>query len=237
MPSSVFTFLAGAGALSLIAVASTAWPLLRRWPDSPPGLTEPVTALDRPPATGGTPQPQRGLAAVLALAVPTLAVAVYALVGQPASWWADASEAATPLAVLEQRTRHQPQDAAAWQALALAQEADGQLAAAQTSWREVTRLRPQDPDAWLALAVSTAMGQPQGLAGEPEALIVRALSLAPDHVQALALAGSARYDQRDFAGAVAHWERLLPLVEAGSPLARSIEDSLARARAAGTRQP
>lgn len=92
-------------------------------------------------------------------------------------------------------------------------------------------LNPTSPDALLEQAVDVAMRQPErGLAGEPERLIAEALRLAPQHVQALALAGSARFDQKDYAGAIRHWEPLLERVEPGSDLARQIEGSLATAR-------
>ncbi len=103
-----------------------------------------------------------------------------------------------------------------------------------------TRPPPAATDEVQALldrAVTLAMQQPQGLAGEPEALIQQALQLAPTHPQALALAGSARLDQGDAAGAIAHWEQLLSQVEAGSELARTIQQSMARAQQVQKKTP
>lgn len=90
---------------------------------------------------------------------------------------------------------------------------------------------PTDAQTLLDQAVNLAIRQGErGLAGEPERLIQAALRLSPQHVQALALAGSARLDQGDAAGAVRYWEQLLPLVEPGSELESQIRAGIAAAQ-------
>lgn len=200
-------------ALGLLALAPLLWPLLRP-----------------SPLTGPTAAPARGLALLLAVAVPGLALWVYLSLGQPQLLRPGWSGEALSLASLTERTQREPDNPEAWRALAHEQEAQGQLEPMQHSLRELIRLQPQAPEPLLDLAVTLAMSRGQGLSGESEQLIAQALRLAPDHVQALALAGSARYDQGDPAGAIVHWQRLLSLIDANTELARNIEAGIERAR-------
>ena len=63
-----------------------------------------------------------------------------------------------------------------------------------------------------------------------EALIDAALKLEPQQPQALFLAGLAANERGDFAAAIAHWQRLLPLLETGSDEAIMLEKSLQAAQ-------
>ena len=75
------------------------------------------------------------------------------------------------------------------------------------------------------------------LQGEPEQLVLRALEIDPKNLKALALAGTAAFERKDYSSAVRYWERMLPLVPADSEDARSIQGSLAEARALGGKSP
>jgi cytochrome c-type biogenesis protein CcmH len=75
------------------------------------------------------------------------------------------------------------------------------------------------------------MKQGRNLAGEPEQMLKRALELDPDNVKALALAGSAAMQRGDAAAARVHWERLLKLLPADSPLIQPIKESMGDAAA------
>ena len=66
------------------------------------------------------------------------------------------------------------------------------------------------------LADVLAMAQGKRLAGEPARLIQQALDVDPRHVKALALAGSAAFEARDYAAARGYWERVLAVVPADS---------------------
>ena len=52
-------------------------------------------------------------------------------------------------------------------------------------------------------------------------------------MKALALAGSAEFDLRNYAAAIGYWERILKVVPAESEFARSVAGSIAEARALG----
>lgn len=74
----------------------------------------------------------------------------------------------------------------------------------------------RDPDVWAEYAEAVGMQQGGTLAGKPMQLVDKALALDPRHATALDLAGSAAWEAKDFAGAVAHWKRLLERLPAGS---------------------
>jgi len=74
------------------------------------------------------------------------------------------------------------------------------------------------------------MTQNRSLEGKPEAIIAQALRLDPNQWKANALAGTLAFQRGDFAAATRHWERVKGAVPADSPVAQSIDASLAEAR-------
>jgi cytochrome c-type biogenesis protein CcmH len=74
------------------------------------------------------------------------------------------------------------------------------------------------------------MAQGRSLQGEPERLIAQALKIDPGNVKALALAGTAAFDRRDFKDAIAYWQKILEIVPPNSDMADSIRDSIADAQ-------
>lgn len=171
--------------------------------------------------------PQRGLAVGLAVALVAGAALVYAAVGVPASLLAVRTPETVP--ELVQHLKTSPADAAAWRQLARAYEAAQRFDEAVEAYRQLVKLAPGDADALLDYAVTLAMSGNQQLSGEPEQLIEQALALAPQNVQALALAGSVRFERQDYAGAVALWRQVLLHAPADSPVAADIAKSIAKA--------
>ena len=91
--------------------------------------------------------------------------------------------------------------------------------------------RAGDDAALLAdYADALAMAQGRRLEGEPEKIIQRALAVDPQNMKALALAGSASFERRDYAGAIQYWERLLKFAPEGSEFAQSVRASIDEAR-------
>lgn len=74
----------------------------------------------------------------------------------------------------------------------------------------------KDPAVWCEYADALGMTQQGKLAGKPRELIERALALNPDHPKALELAGSAEYEQGNYAVALRYWRPLLTLLQPGS---------------------
>ena len=93
---------------------------------------------------------------------------------------------------------------------------------------------PQDAEGWTLLArAQAALGH-----YEPAAqAYARALHLLPEDrdlllefVKSLAMAGRAEFDAKNFSGAIAYWERILPFAPPESEFARTVAESIADAR-------
>jgi cytochrome c-type biogenesis protein CcmH len=74
------------------------------------------------------------------------------------------------------------------------------------------------------------MAHGQSLQGEPEQLVARALEIDPKNLKALALAGTAAYERKEYAKAADIWARMLPLVPEGSEDAQAIGQNVNEAR-------
>ena len=59
----------------------------------------------------------------------------------------------------------------------------------------------------------------------------------PDHIKALALAGTAAYDRKDYAGAARHWEHVMQVAPAESDYLEQVRSSIAEARRLGGLPP
>jgi cytochrome c-type biogenesis protein CcmH len=182
-------------------------------------------------------------AAVVAAAVPLLGFTVYVLVGSPAA--IERGEVPHPSAAqveamverLAERLRENPEDAEGWRLLGRSNAVLGRYAEAAEAYAKAAARAPRDAQLLADLADVLAMARGQTLQGEPEKLVLRALELEPNNLKALALAGTAAYERRDFAAAAALWERMLPHVAPGSEDARSIRDNIAEARSLAQQKP
>jgi len=211
----------------------------------PPAPTSPPTA-DTAEATAA--QPSRRLLLGLAAVVLVVAGAGYAVFGTPAALLrgtaaleAEAAAAqpspqqqiAAMVGKLEERLKATPDDVEGWSMLGRSYNVLGRHAEAVAAFKRVAALRPDDAQALADLADATAMAAGRKLAGEPEALVKRALQLDPANLKALALAGTIAFDRNDFAAAARHWENALASAEPGSELARNLAGGIAEAKARG----
>jgi cytochrome c-type biogenesis protein CcmH/NrfG len=212
------------------------------------------------PAVGAEQGPaQRSVAVGLLFALTVLTAVLYAAVGQPGGLNAvastsptetetaqqasgqDAGQGPTPAQIqgmvnrLAQRLQAQPQDPAGWRMLARSYETLGRFDLAVQAYQRLLGLQAPDPDLLTDYAVTLGMSRDQTLVGEPEAVISEALKLNPRHVQALALSGSAAFERRDYARAVAQWQKLLDVVPKDAEVRASIERNMDKARALQTK--
>jgi cytochrome c-type biogenesis protein CcmH len=198
--------------------------------------------------------PRRTIAAV-ALGLPLAAMALYGWLGNvdalsatraglSAELFGDGAAApalpdAQAYAELERHLQREPGDA---RALVLKARLDMQAqrfhAAAETYARALAGPSKVALDAavWVEYAEARGMLQGGRLAGEPQQLIGKALLLDALNAQALDLAGSAAWEQRDFATASRYWKRLLEQLAPGTArhaeLSTAIERAEQRARVA-----
>ena len=188
-----------------------------------------------PPRPGG-----RRAAWALAAGVPIAAAVVYLVVGTPAAivWQAEqqaeqqvtAAQVEAMVARLAARLRENPEDVDGWKLLGRSYGVMGRYAEAADAYARAAMRSPRDAQLLADFADVLAMARGQSLQGEPEQLVLRALELEPGNLKALALAGSAAFERKDFAAAASYWERMLAHVQPGSEDARSIEQNVAEAR-------
>lgn len=186
--------------------------------------------------------------AALALGLPVLAFGVYAVRGDPAAIGSERSVLSTQLmsgelpagedaadqlrAELDRHLQRQPDDSRALVLKARLDMRDGRFEQAAASFEKAVAghsKAAQDPGVWVEYAEARGMAQGRTLAGEPLALVHKALALDPDHAPALDLAGSAAWEQHDFAQAAGHWKRLLAQLPAGAPRHAELLQAIQRA--------
>lgn len=193
-----------------------------------------------PAATSRAPWP--AIAAV-ALLVPLVAGLGYWKLGNPAGLDPE-KVAGGPQISPEQMTalveqlwqrmqKETPEDPEGWVLLGRSLTVMGDYPRAATSFQNAVRLVPGNADLLADYADALAMAQGRKLEGEPLAVLKKALAIDPGHVKALALAGTAEFEKKNYPAAVAHWERLLQAAPPGSEFAQSVQGSIAEARQLG----
>jgi cytochrome c-type biogenesis protein CcmH len=198
--------------------------------------------------TGATVQsrPGRVSALALAVAVPAVAVLVYAQLGNRAALdpllatppaQASAEDVEVLVQRLADRMKANPEDPAGWMLLGRAYAGLQRFDLSRDAYAQA--IQRKAPDAQLLADYADVLAMTQGgkLAGEPEKLVLQALALEPDHLKALALAGSAAMERGDFKTAVRHWTRAKTVAPEGSPFASGLDPSIAEARAAAGMPP
>jgi cytochrome c-type biogenesis protein CcmH len=101
---------------------------------------------------------------------------------------------------------------------------------AAAAYEKLTALSANDADAWADYAEAQALANGQNLAGKPTEALNRALKLDPKNQKALALAGSAAFQQKDYQKAMEHWQQLLKLLPAGSQELQIITEQISKAK-------
>jgi cytochrome c-type biogenesis protein CcmH len=176
-------------------------------------------------------------ALILVAVIPASAMLLYAAFGSP-----DAMRVApqAPIsheqieAMVEQlatRMKEHPEDPAGWRLLARAYAAMGRYADSVAAFTEAAKRSPEDASLLADWADALAM-QNQSLKGEPSRLVARALTLDPNHPKALSLAATAALERKDYAGAIAQWQKLKAQFAPGGEEAKAIDGMIAEAEAA-----
>ncbi len=166
-------------------------------------------------------------AAVIGLAVPLLALGMYAWLGSPAL--IDGKPGATTaaatsheggmtmteaIAKLEERLQENPDNAEGWYMLARSYVSQQQFGKAASAMERVIKLEGEnDPHLLLQYADALAMANDGRVAGKPEAIIHKALELKPDYPEALWLAGIAESQNDRIAEALGYWRKAVALLE------------------------
>jgi cytochrome c-type biogenesis protein CcmH len=202
-------------------------------------ISDPAVA----PAVTGRPSP--ALVAGLAVFVLAIAAGGYAWLGSPdrlssehasvaaaasAPHPLDTKEVEGMISRLADRLKDSPDDAEGWQMLARSYVVIGRHPEAIDAFRRALELRPDDAGLLADYADALAVTQNRKIEGEPLALVERALKADPKNPKALALAGTAAFDRRDYASAISYWERAVEVESPGSTLSEQLRGGIAEAR-------
>jgi len=199
------------------------------------------------PVSGGSP---RTTLVLVLLTVPVLAVAIYSVTGTPQALSPEARVAAAPhgggdvtqqdmealIAKLAERMAKQPpgqvSDTEGWVMLGRSYAAMQRYPEAQRAFARALQLMPNEAQILADQADVLAMIQGRSLEGEPLKLINQALQNDPSNLKALALAGTAAFERKDYTGALNFWGRARAVAPPDSEFAKGLEGGMAEARAA-----
>ncbi len=131
---------------------------------------------------------------------------------------------------LSARLKSNPEDGEGWAMLARSYGVLGRHQDALLAYQQAVKRIDGNAALLVDYADTLALMRGRKLAGQPYDLVKRALVIDPRNLKALALAGTAEFDGGNPAGAIEHWEKILALVPADAPFARSIAGSIEQAR-------
>ncbi|HET7404292.1 MAG TPA: tetratricopeptide repeat protein, partial [Usitatibacter sp.] len=188
----------------------------------------------------------RWISGGIALAVPVAAGLLYATLGNPEALLAqtapkvaaagdgahglDSPQIVAMVERLAARLADNPDDLDGWTMLGRSYSALGRFEEASRAYAQAITLSPDNPALLADAADVLAMAQGRRFDGEPDRLIAWALAKDPKHVKALALAGTAAFNRKDYNRAVEYWARIREQAPAGSDMAASMDASIAQAR-------
>lgn len=183
----------------------------------------------------------RSLALVLAVLMPLCAGLLYWQLGSPVALDAQVSHAQkfSPQAVedmvgkLAARLEQSPQDGDGWALLGRSYMVMKRYADAAKAYERATAVIKDSADLFADYADALAMAQDKRIEGKPLKIVEQALRVDPGHWKALAMAGSAAFDRKDYKTAIRYWETLLGRVGPESEFARSVAANLEEARELG----
>lgn len=188
-----------------------------------------------PPLSGG-----RNWAIAAVIAVPILTVALYLMLGKPGGLdsqhqtSASQSQGVTQEQInamvdgLSQRLKTKPDDVEGWAMLGRSYVQLRRYGDASAAYARATALLPNNAQLLADYADVLAMNNGRSMLGEPEKIIQQALEADPNNIKALALAGTAAFQHKEYRKAIEEWQKLLKLVPADSQIARQIDANISQ---------
>jgi cytochrome c-type biogenesis protein CcmH len=241
------------GTLDDKAYAAAKAPLERRLLDHVMAHPEAAAAAAGVPNPPPAPRPSWNLVGLSAVLVLIIAGSGYLWTGSPGLPSAgapgsqpqasaephsmDDAQFAEAVAQLAERLKHEPDSAEGWAILARSYARMGRHAEAVPAFDKAVALAPEDARLLADYADTVAMKNDRNLEGEPTKLVERALKIDPDNAKALALAGTAAFNRKDYPTAVRHWERLVQLTSPDAPFMPQLQSSIDEARSLGGLPP
>lgn len=194
---------------------------------------------DPPPQTvAAVPGRDMRVPFVIALALPVGVVALYLALGQPAAInpppeqrHVSAGDIERMVDDLAAKLEKDPGNLEGWIMLGRSYKAMKRLDESVLAFEKGYSLMEGNPGLLLDYADVLA-ARDRSLKGRPTQLIEQALKLDPNNAMGQWLAGTAAFEVGDHARAVNIWEKLLKQLPADSEGARTLTESIAKARAA-----
>lgn len=134
---------------------------------------------------------------------------------------------------LAERLKGEPDNVEGWAMLARSYARMGRHAQAAPAFDKAIALQPTDARLMADYADTLAMQNGRDLEGAPLQMVERALKVEPDNAKALALAGTAAFNRKDYPGAVRYWERLAKTAPPDSGFLDQLQGSIDEARSLG----
>ena len=189
-------------------------------------------------------------AALIIVGLPTICVPAYFALGNPGAFAATRAIApvrnAPPMATaatamssaglvrlaakLEETLKRTPDDAVRWHMLGSVYAASNRATLAAEAYARAAALSPHDPKLLVEYAEAQAQLNGGNLHGKPAEILQSALAADPHHQRALALSGSAAFNDGDYQGAMSYWQRLLETLAPDSDIARMVTGRVNEAR-------
>jgi len=160
---------------------------------------------------------------LVALLIPTLALGLYWRLGKPelidtsstaaaqsaGDHGNDAGSIEEMVGSLEEKLKNQPEDAEGWYMLARSYMSMKRYPDAVKAMEKVVALENNNANILMQYADALAMTNNGKVSGKPEKVILQALTIDPNHPEALWLAGIAAEEQQKHEKAISHWEKAL----------------------------
>jgi cytochrome c-type biogenesis protein CcmH/NrfG len=137
----------------------------------------------------------------------------------------------------QRRVRAKPDDAEAWQMLAVIYRRAHDYAKAKDALATLVKLAPNDADAWADYADTLASAAGGSLRGAPAKAIDTALRLDPTHTKALWLKASLAHEEHRYGDALRAWKQLQAVLPPDSSDARIVAANIAEAAALSGQPP
>ncbi len=131
---------------------------------------------------------------------------------------------------LADRLKENPNDVQGWTMLGRSYMMQERFSEAAAAYEKLTSLSANDADAWADYGEALALANGQNLAGKPTEAITRALKINPKNQKALALAGSAAFQAKDYKKALEYWQQLLKVLPAGSQELQIVTEQISKAK-------
>lgn len=148
-------------------------------------------------------------------------------VAQPAAM-PSAGDVDKMIDTLAARLQADPEDAQGWLLLGRSYKYREQYDKAVSAFANAYRLLGDQPEVMLLYAEALAYADNKNLAGKPAELIIKALSIEPNNINALWLGGLVRMQQNDIRGGLKLWRKLSDLLPPESEAQQQLQSVMTK---------